>query len=113
MGKNLFPLARMRDSFQNYVSTRREKEVALAEMSEKSIRKAFLLARKSPSTNRNAFKNTFPKDREIKPAVVGVSQNGRKKQFSLARKSVSTNKNKVIFQKLDLPVFTSRKKISK
>ena len=62
MGKNLFPPARMRDSFQNYVSARREKEVALAEMSEKSIRKAFPLARKSPSTNWNAFKNTFRKN---------------------------------------------------
>ena len=61
MGKNLFPLARMRDSFQNYVSTRREKEVALAEMSEKSIRKAFPLTRKSPSQTGMRLKIRFQK----------------------------------------------------
>ena len=42
--------------------------------------------------------------------MTGMSQTGRKKWFPLARKSVSTSKNKVIFQKLDLPVSTNRKK---
>ena len=71
-------------------------------------KKAFPLARKSLSTNRNAFKNPFPLDEKIRLAVAGVSQNGRKKWFPLARKSVSSSWNKVIFQKLDLPVSTSR-----
>ena len=41
--------------------------------------KAFPLARKSLSTNRNAFQNRFPLDGKIKLAVADVSQNGRKK----------------------------------
>ena len=36
----------------------------------------------------------------------------KKKWFPLARKSVATSRNKVIFQKLDLSLFTSRTKIS-
>ena len=74
----------------------------------------FPLARKSFFTNQNAFKNTFPQEEKIKLAVAGVYQNGRKKKwFPLARKSVATSRNKVIFQKLDLSLFTSRTKISK
>ena len=52
----------------------------------------------------------FPLDGKIKLAVAGVSQIGRKKWFPLARKSVSTSRNKVIFEKLNLPVSTNRKK---
>ena len=54
----------------------------------------------------------FPLDGKIKLAVAGVSQIGRKKWFPLARKSVSTSRNKVIFEKLNLPVSTNRKKKS-
>ena len=58
------------------------------------------------------FTNTFPLDGKIKLSVAGaVSGNGRKKKwFPLARKSVSTSRNNVIFQKLDIPVSTNRKK---
>ena len=55
----------------------------------------------------------FPPDGKIKPAVAGVPNNGRKKWFPLAKKSVSTSRDKDIFQKFDLPVFTSRTEISK
>ena len=74
------------------------------------MKKAFQPPRKCVSPSQNAFKNTFPLDGKIKLAMTGVSQIRRKKWFPLARKSVSTSRNKVIFEKLDLPVSTNRKR---
>ena len=73
-------------------------------------KKTFPPARKCVSSSQNAFKNTFALDGKIKLTVPGVSQIWRKKWFPLVRKSVSTSRTKVIFQKLDLPVSTYRKK---
>ena len=71
----------MKDSFQNYVSTRWWKTIAGINV-EKIDKKTFPLAKKSVSTDRNAFTNTLPLDGKIKLAVAGVSQIGRKKMVS-------------------------------
>ena len=71
--------------FLNYVSTRKVKYITGRDVW-KIEKKAFPLARTSPSTNRNAFKNMFSPDGKIKLAVAGVSQNGRKKMVSTVQK---------------------------
>ena len=74
----------MKDSFQNHVSTRREKNYHWQKCL-KIDKKVFPTARKCVCTSQNAFKNTFPLGGKIKLAVVGVSQIGRKIWFPLAR----------------------------
>ena len=71
--------------FQNYVSTRRVKNITGRNVW-KIDKKAVPLARKSLSTNQNAFINIFSLDGKIKLAVAGVSQNGRKKMVSTGTK---------------------------
>ena len=85
----------------------------MAGMSEKKILKNDFHKPENPfplTRMQNLFKNTFPLDGKIKLPVAGVSENGRKKWFLLARKSISSSRYKIIFQNLDFPVSTSRKK---
>ena len=94
MDKNCFPLARINDLLQKYVSNRREKICHYQEYLKIRLKNSF-----------NYPENLFP--------LTGISQVSEKKEkkwFRQARKSVTSSKKKVAFQKLDFQVSISTKK---
>ena len=99
--ENPFPLARIKNSFQKYVSTIRERTVTGMNVW-KIDKKDGSHQPENPfplTVMQYSLKNTFLLERKIKIAVAGESENGRKKGFPPARKSVSTTRNEAFVGK--------------
>ena len=99
--ENPFPLARIKNSFQKYVSTIRERTVTGMNVW-KIDKKDGSHQPENPfplTVMQYSLKSTFLLERKIKIAVAGESENGRKKGFPPARKSVSTTRNEAFVGK--------------